>query len=426
MDGRKKSVSDLPETAERQGPAAGDKMRGEVLAAAAGAQDTPPAQKHWSIAELYVRFGVMVVRDAGRLDFRLKAQGEDRLLFSAPDNKNGVDEAGSRLQDLVAAKEVELEKRFRVVFSKEGEPVDKQWVVKPDGTVERGDVIKARAPRLVELYGIEAALPHAAPSYLNEDGQPLKFAFLQDSYLKGIDANMLANFVDASPEGRPAVYFDPAGNSSGLATEADVKRFGYAQEQSIESTVVHELAHNTQKRLDLDHDKDLVQTFNRLGWVPYADPNTHETLWLIKTRSGDLYRIDDEKQNWILCDSKGQPLDKERTAVDQTEAERASAEAVRKEALVYPPTDYFRSPFELDAEALMLFRLNAARRAALLNDSPVLYRLAKEQDQKDIDKTYGANDNGSSKMIRNPDGELVANDAAASAMVAAFEARSKP
>jgi hypothetical protein len=63
----------------------------------------------------------------------------------------------------------------------------------------------------------------------------------------------------------------------------------------------------------------------------------------------------------------------------------------------------------------------ADTRANLLRESPELYQISKEHDQAEMDMMFGTNEDGSSKYIRMPDGNIYPNTAENRATVAAWQ-----
>ncbi len=378
--------------------------------------------------ELASRHGVDLSWQGEQLLFHIRVNGEDKKLMQTDRTPQGLAQADRQLDLLVASKLKEIESKFKVTFSQEGEDIEKQVVKEnPDGSLDRGAMIAARAPRLDELYGIEAALAHAAPSHLTKDGkEAVKFYFLQEKFVKGDNGTTLANYVNKDKNGKPAVYFWPGSADGRMITEADLKKWGAPEEFSIESLLTHELAHNSQYRLDWDQSANLERFSNAIGWAPYEDPATHETIWLIKGKQGDYFKYDKAGDDWLRCNQQGKLLDGAgKPATAEKDAQHLSTAAVRDEALVRPPTEYFDNAVEMDAEGMRMFRVNSAQRQQLLETSPVLYRFIKEQDQADINLNFGTNEKGQPHKIRLPDGSLSQNVANNSKIVADFERASK-
>jgi hypothetical protein len=372
------------------------------------------------------RFGVLAaetgliprVKD-DRLEFYLKVSGEDRLLFSTDRTAKGLDEARNKIRDLVSSKQSDLTTRYGVRFSSENEVADRQWVIAPDGSMSKGDEIKSRPPKLAELYGIEAALAKAQPSHLSKDGKDgVKFYFLKESFIKDEGSDTIAFYVNKDTQGKPAVYMQPFATQGRPITEKDGPVAG---EYSLESLLTHELGHNTEYTLNWPDEKTLIDVSKRLGWAPYEDPTTHETIWLIETKNHQFYKLI-EGEDWVRCNATGHMVDKTSQPVDDVaKAEHATASQVRDAALVRPPTEYFDNVVEMFAEAIMLYRVSPAKRADLLKQSPSLYAFVKEQDQAEIDLHHGKDAKQQSKLLRLPDGQLVPNTSESRTQIADFE-----
>src|SRR5207253_3851650 len=95
---------------------------------------------------------------------------------------------------------------------------------------------------------------------------------------------------------------------------------------------------------------------------------------------------------------------------------------VYEAAKITPPTHYFTSPYEAMADAEAHYRSDPNMRASLLKEHPEAYDVAKEWDQRELDKFYGTK-NGSPVEIRNFYGTPVPNTPEAAAETAAYEAK---
>jgi hypothetical protein len=288
--------------------------------------------------------------------------------------------SAEKMDALIADKQKELTDKYKVQFSKDNEDADKQWVIKADGTLDRGDMIKSRKPTLNELRGIEAALEKAHPSELSKDGKTaVKFYFLQDTYIKGDTGETIATYRNKDLHGNPAVFVLPHATDGRPITEADRPAEG---EYSIESLLVHELAHNTEYSLNWDEEKTLIAISEKLGWAPYEDAKTHETIWLIKAKDNQFFKYVPAEDQWIRCNSSGGMVDKNGMPVDdQKKAQLVSTTFVRDNAVVRPVTDYFDNVTEMFAEGMMFYRLGGKRREQLEKESPTLFAFVKEQDE---------------------------------------------
>lgn len=375
--------------------------------------DEPDAAKKL-IADFQEKSAVEVVRNGKNYDYRLSVNGVDRVLFSTEGSAKGLDAAEKQLAKLVQDKQNELTKTFKVDFSKAGDDVCKQWIQKPDCSWEQGPMVKARAPLLVELYGIEAALYRADPSHLNKAGtQGLKFHFLEDNYYK--DQPVLAYYIYADKDKRPSVYFEPGANNRKPATEADADRLVRHQLFSIEALTLHEINHHHQANMGWYDAKTEEARGKEIGWLPFQDTKTNERKYMLIGKNGEFYRRGKDHckdtEVWVACNNKGEPLDANgKPAASFKAAKQFTGTEIAARAQVKPLTYYFPNPKEMFAEGLMLFRLNSSRRANLLAESPQLYEAVKKQDEEESKTYYGVKADGSPKYIRGVEGGLVENN----------------
>lgn len=367
--------------------------------------------------------GVTLNITADSLEYKLPVDGKEVLLVRVDWTKEGIETARKAIDEARDRKAAEITSRYKVQFGREDEQPDRQYIIKEDGSFERGEPIRSRNPLLPELYGIEAALAHSEPAYFGKDGKtPLKFYFLKDSYVKGDVEGVVAHYINKDWQGRPAVLIAPNSTDFRPITEADLAAAGIVGEYSIESLLVHEMAHNTQFNLDWDLSENLEKVSSAMGWAPFEHPETKETRWLIRARPDELYEIEPGSTVWIRRNEKGQALDAKGDVVAEAkDAFRLETHELRDRALVRPPTEYFDNAVEMAAEALMLFRLGGEQRLYLLRESPVLYAFIKSQDQAEIDRLKGVGPDGKPLLIRGKEGGLVANTAENRAIIASFE-----
>jgi len=369
--------------------------------------------------------GVTVETKDGKYAFILKIHGQDRELFTTDANSKGLEKAEAELAKLKQEKIADLEKVFKVSFSRDGEDILKQWVQKDDCSWERGNMIKARSPNLAELSGIEAALYKGQPSQMTMDGsQGVKFYFLTENYYKHDVA--LAYHIQQDKNSKQAIYFEPGANEGKPITEKDADRMGKHHLYSIEAVTHHELMHNAQQNLNWNTPREKEKWARKLGWMPYEDPKTHETKWIFTGKKDELYRRDQDHCKddfkWCACGKHGELQDEQGKSVSKVkDAKQFSLDQVRDLAEVKPSTRYFVNPLEMFAEGGMKYRINERRRQELLEDSPRIYDAVKEHDQQELDMRYGKDSSGVSKYIRAVSGTIVKNSAEARAEIQAFE-----
>ncbi len=375
-----------------------------------------------SFGLLAMQSGLMISRKGKVMEFHLKADGKDQLLFSVDDTAEGLKQAKDLVHKRAQSMMQELSAQYGVRFSQDNQDAVRQAHQAADGSVEYGKMLKSRMPTLPELVGIRAALEHSEPSFLAKDGkQGLRFYFLQEPYIRDDTQSTIANYIRDDGHGEPAILIDPGSTNNRPVTENDRPA---EDEYSIESLLVHELAHNAQHNLgwDVDGSTKFEDGAKAMGWAPYEDPQTHQGTWIIKLKGGELYRLGSADLTWVRCDEKGQWLDPSgKTVADEKKAASLSTAEIRKQALVPPATDYFDNFLEEDAEAKMLFRLDRQKRAYLLKSSPQLYSWEKLQDQLEIDLFHGKTSDGQSTLLRDPDGKLVENTETNRRRIAEFE-----
>ncbi|MBX9690728.1 MAG: hypothetical protein K2X27_28695 [Candidatus Obscuribacterales bacterium] len=364
------------------------------------------------ISEFENKNALEIVRNANQLEYKISVNGQDKILTKSDASPKGLAEAEKKIAELVDEKIKELEKSFNVAFSKAGDDVVKQWVEKADCSWERGPMVKARSPQLIELYGIQACLTRCQPSDMASTGQGVKFHFLEDNYYK--DQPVLAYFVGADKDGRPSVYFEPGANNKKPATEKDAERFKRDQLFSIEALTTHELSHNHQAKMGWHTAAEKETLAKAIGWMPFVDKDG-STEYMMQGKKGEFYRYGKDtckdSKVWVKCDKSGTPLDDKDLPTTFKNAKQYRRQEIADRALVKPLTYYFPNPVEMYAEGLMLYRLGDKRREELLRDSPALYKAAKAGDQAEIDQRYGKDPAGQSKKIRTVDGELQENNA---------------
>lgn len=398
----------------------------------ASAKPLPPAEDRRSNEQKNIdnfsnKTGLSVVLNGKNYDYKMSLSGKDVTVFSTDAGPKWLEAAEKQLAKLTTEKQSELETKFKIEFSKTGDDVIKQRIWKPDCTVEYGPMIKARAPKLSELYGIEAALYRTQPSQLDPDGKRgLKFHFLEERYYKG--DGVLAYFIPSDKDNRPAVYFEPGANSQKPITEADADRIGKHRLYSIEAVTVHELSHHHQKKRGWDDTAYYEKRAKELGWMPFVDKKTKESGFLLQGKNGEYYRLGRDKcpddSVWVRTDKNGQPLDSAgKPSGSFKDAKQYSNTEVMKSAALLPPTNYFDNPKEEYAEALMLFRLGDKRRAQLLRDNPQAYEAVKSADQSESVAHYGKQADNSPKYIRSVDGPWVENTDKNRQAVEAFETK---
>ncbi|MBX9939941.1 MAG: hypothetical protein K2Y32_11845 [Candidatus Obscuribacterales bacterium] len=394
-----------------------------------------PADLEAMATELAKRTRVQIVENDGRFSYILHAGGESKTLFTTTRDAKGLQEGEARIKELVTLKIKELgEEPLKASFALENELVEEQKSLSTNQS-ESKPLILSRSPQLVELHGIEAALKRSFPSHLAPgDKQGLKFYFLKAPLYK---EELGFAYYATDKDKRKAIYFTPGATDNLRPTEKDApswasqsrfKKDGYYFD-TIESLLIHELAHNHQERMGWeDQDSKVLDTMSdKLGFVKTQDPQSGARVFYIKvardkiepqskteTSTKSENQAESETQaeplptdpyvyfkverptnaklgkRWLRVDLQGQLLDQSGKAVSKLEeAHILSNKEIRAIALVRPATDYFDNPIEVFAESMRLYRMGGEARDLLYQESPLLYKITAEQDQAELDLYFG-------------------------------------
>lgn len=277
-----------------------------------------------------------------------------------------------------------------------------------DGLVE----VETIKPDLGQLVALDAALYLSQPSNLGPDGEGISIIFTADDVSDSI------------------AYFQRSGDSPAIVYEADE-----GEDRHIESVdgmtqgLVHELSHSSQNNV-LGNDRD--EYYESLGWKKIELEEGGEQ-WLLEGQDGYFYRPqhnDGEDQQWVRYNEDGQAVDENGDVIevndegypaDPEEAYTLTIDEMRQNAVIEPISFYFTNGTEMGAEGIKHFRLSEADRANLLIESPELYEISKQHDQAEMDMMFGTNEDGSSKYIRMPDGNIYPNTPENRAIVKEWE-----
>ncbi|MBS1996506.1 MAG: hypothetical protein JSS86_09360 [Cyanobacteria bacterium SZAS LIN-2] len=372
------------------------------------------ARNDWALEhQVQVRVGTN-----NDLVYSIAVNNKDVTLFSTKDSAEGLHLADKKIEHLTDEYRRELTHKYKVRFSHEGEDVEGQLSFDAQGKVRHGEMVHARAPRLLELANLKGALERGRPSQLlpNDNHQGLKFYFLKTPLRKDAD-DAAATHVAHDKDGKAAIYVGPDGLGENLVVKDGKQSFAGSIDEHV---VLHELAHNSQARLGWLREKQFLTYSRALGFDPFVSP-AGETIFALRSKSGDLYRVEPDSLDWLSINDKGQYLDKNGQVSDLQNAARLDPGKMREAALVRPATFYFSNPLEMAAESLALFKEGKGERRKLLQESPELYRFTKDQDQKDINQSYGKNADGKPLYLRLPDGRLTLNNIQAEKLIADFE-----
>lgn len=359
--------------------------------------------------------GVHYRLEGGQDAYYLHVHGKKVLLFRLNPDKTGLEDARKKLASLVDSKMRDLKLRYKVSFGKENERTSHGGF---GPLTKESGYVKARRPRLDELYGVEAAIKHSMPSHLlggRQSGKGIKFYFLKEIRVTGAFADF-----GFDRKRKPACFIEPSfSRLQTYPTEEDAPQG--MNVRTLEGLLVHELAHNSMKRMGLDvYNTDRWKMARKIGWQPFYNSRTGESSWRFKSSEGSdvYYKFYAYREGmWIRCDSSGRLLKKDGSrARNIRNAYSISNKQMRNVADMHPCTTYFQSPLEMFADSLMLYRLKSGTRKRLRNMNRRLYEIVKEYDQKEVDKTYGRE-----RFVRSPDGLLVEPTPAALDEINSFE-----
>ncbi len=362
--------------------------------------------------------GIQILLQGNQFEYTLYAAGERLVLFKTAATPEGLAQAPDLLNALVDQKISQLAQGpHRAGFSQNNELVGKQSERIKDKLVENNQSLTARKPRLNELYGIEAALNSSVPSNVAPGSKfGVKFYFLQDQLYKG-NKDAAAYYVYKDKDGRAAIYVAPGALDKLWPTEADAPAWAVKQRISkdgvyydtIESLMMHELAHNHQSRMGWDDsDKKKLSEMAPLTGFHLFRAEDGSTAFFIKVKvvsnstdgqsseSIEFYRLEggldhSAGKRWLRVNQDGQWLTENGLPAPTAEAAKAlSNSQVKEAAVVTPASNYFDTPAEVEAEAMKLYRLGGPSRRLLLLKAPVLYRLVEAEDQNEINLRFGA------------------------------------
>lgn len=334
----------------------------------------------------------------------------------------------SELQDLRDKLQFDLTKQYAVTFSKDDGSAS--YLIRrsaPDKTNKTNDEytpeLPTRAPKWFELDALGHALARSQPSYvINERKESIKFHFLKSPISD--QTNVLA-LVSQDKDGRPAVYYSP-NYLRGTATIKEARLAHFDIRRSLEYTTIHELTHNSQRRLGWAPLNLLeVATATQMGWKFIESGNYGG--WVLQGKDKNLY----QHLDYLSWDKWKNQKDLEsfskRTMYDVIKTDKdlpyttVNWQEVSDHVQVKPITEYFDNPKEMHAEGLTYFRLGTDYRAALAEKSPTLYNIVKSHDQAEINLAYPPASDGRARFIRGTHGFLVPNTAENQRNVSDFE-----
>lgn len=364
--------------------------------------------------DLEKRYGVEIREKDGRYEYVLKANGKETVLFDSDKSAEALREAEQKLRDTAEAKMKELEEKYGIQITREGEEV------KGFGHgSDRDTVYHGRTPTLRELTALEEALKRSADTRVtNDPSKPLTVTFVrEESFAFGFynpDSNHL--FMFTSHDGRDKIPPTP---------EDREKERAENEPPDLRHIILHELAHHSQMSFQPDR-KTREKENKDMGWVESKEKEKDGSpKYEYLGKDGYQYELKLEKDGtpkWYRKDADGSYVDANGKKVDSLEkAHSLSSKEMREQALVPPASDYFFHPIEQQADNLTLLRTGNDVRGKFIRDNYDLYKATKETDQRHLDSVFGRNADGSSKMIRLPDGSIAPNSKENQERIADFE-----
>lgn len=303
-------------------------------------------------------------------------------------NSENPIEVERRLKEWRDTKATEVEKKYNVEFSEDGQK----------DTPRKKKEVDLRAPRIDELLALEDGLRRSESSAVPVNNKPVLVQFA------------------VQPTSDWLAYKLPKGDQQRILFEPVARTF-----EKLRETVLHEWGHMAEDSLSKRNAVSLELFYTEMGYrqVKAKDENGKEYgQWQMEGKDGDYYTQGPGQHpfgNWTRVDDQGRPLKKDGTVAvgwDDKEVDKRSNYNMMSHAAVRPATDYFDTPWEGGAEALSFFRGDAERRANLYMKSPELYEATKQFDQADLDNDprFGRNADNTSKYIRLPDGTIGLNN----------------
>lgn len=362
---------------------------------------TEGAPKTPSLEEKYGVQSVEIVRPDGTKARRYYVEGENGAKVQVLDTTcDDPKEVERQLKEWRDAKIKELEDKYYVQISRDGQTDRLQ-----------GKDAALRSPRLDEVLALEQTLMRSQPSARSANGKPIRIEFPirpttpYDAYVSG----------RASTDEQERIVFEPLARTF----------------KSFKDTALHEFAHIGQRNMRERDSAALERAYEAMGYRKVTTEKG-EQQWQLKGKDGYYYTEtpNSDGTQWTRVDEKGRPLKANgQPASSFTDKDAYTIARIEMEdkAVVRPASWYFTSPAENHAEGLWLLRGGELDRERLCRNSPDLYRIIKEYDQKEIDADprYGKNPDGSSKFIRLLDGTIGPNTKENRDLIQQFEVRFK-
>lgn len=346
------------------------------------------------------QFGVTAVPTEDNCTFSISIDDTEKLAITSALTQEALHQTWSQLTALHQRKEQLLHDEYQVRIGHDGETTTGEGY---GPYSKRTYSVLVRSPKLRELYALEFALSHSAPSHLVGSGSKgVHVHFLKERRTFSVIAEW-----GYDRDNQPAVFVEPG-------------YYNTPKGKHLELVLIHELAHNSEVRMGMDsHNPRTWKLADSLGWLPFTNPETGEEGWLIRSSEGPgyFYKLGAFSGLWVRCNRSGQPMSEDDHVVErQRDARQLTPSQMVEFAQMKPATNYFSNPMEMFAEGMMLLRAGKKHRQQLLTANPALYEMLKEQDQAEIDASFGGQ-----RYIRTVDGLVTQNSSSIQQELANFE-----
>ncbi len=317
------------------------------------------------------------------------------VLDSTSDDPKEIE---AKLKEWQDAKIKELEEKYNVKFSRDGEKDS-----------DTGRTVDLRTPRIDELLAMEIGLAHSGPSVNTLNGKPVLVQF-------AVQPTSPYDAYVSDHDGQRRILFEPLSRSF----------------RGLEDTILHEWGHNAEHNMETNNKAAIDKWYESMGYrkVTWKDEDEHEhEQWQLRDKDGNYWTQGPDQfpfGNWYRVDDQGRPLKADgslASGFDDKDAAKRSTNEMREAAAVRPASSYFPYPWESGSESIRLFRGDAESRTELYMTDPANYQAVKEFDQAELDgdPKYGKNPDGTSRYIRLPDGTIAPNTEENRQAVAEFE-----
>jgi len=351
--------------------------------------------------------------------------------FKSADGKGELQVAQSTQLERINQLKAELKDKYKITFAEPGEIEQDQVEQTIGGGMEPGrqpgaprsadPVPRAGVPTEAELKTLGGILDKTR----HVDYSGMKVWFMQHG-----DYNPSEMAVYKRQEG------GPGGGPNGPGTPGHEHRGNCCGSRGVERKPNGDLVVNAPARQETSG----YDTFERTGLHELSHHEQHSSLGKLtgemvgKGSTPESRKLADE-MGWELSKKTGRPVFRDKDGgrwarvqpdnappywehdsgtAPKDKRQRIDDFEMRERAEVKPPTFYNDTPHETHAESLAAFRIGEREqfrggRRQLAEESPKLYDAIRRYDQQVIDKSFGKNENGESKMIRAIDGTLVEN-----------------